>query len=355
MTQTLSSLLGGENTPLHDSGTGFNAIPQRDVIATPNPLATPLRPMNGSVATMTRPGATPLRTPRDTLALNTTYDLDADKIVLQKLRAGFASLPKPKNDFELVLPDEADEDEDMTEAEPLSVEDREEQDRKLRLAREAEELAALERRSQVLKRNLPRPKHFDPEILLAHVNAATDSIQAIIAREMMSLILHDASRYPLPDTVPAPPMTDFVEYSAADMASAQAEIAKEGAPPAISGYDWSDDETDDMDSILPSVIEAKVTSLAPQGNKLEKKLSLTLGGYQARQGTIEGKIKEVTEAIEQARIDLQVYRALQAGEQVAAPERVRSLVEEVEILERREREGQERFKKLAEMRAALQQ
>ena len=278
-------------------------------------------------------------------------------IVLQKLRAGFASLPKPKNDFELVLPDEADEDEDMTEVPPLSVEDREEQDRKLRLAREAEELAALERRSQVLKRNLPRPKHFDPEILLAHVNAATDSIQKIIAREMTSLILHDASRYPLPDTVPAPPMSDFVEYSAADMASAQAEIAKERAPPAISGYDsvWSDDEIDDMDSMLPSVIEAKVTSLAPQGNKLEKKLSLTLGGYQARQGTIEGKIREVTEAIEQARIDLQVYRALQAGEQVAAPERVRSLVEEVEILERREREGQERFKKLAEMRAALQQ
>jgi pre-mRNA-splicing factor CDC5/CEF1 len=354
MTQTQSSLLGGENTPLHDSGTGFNALPQRDVVATPNPLATPLRPVNGAA----RPGTTPLRTPRDTLALNANYGLDADKIAMQKLRAGFASLPKPKNDFELVLPDDTEDEDVMTEVEPQSVEDREEQDRKLRLAREAEELAALNRRSQVLKRNLPRPKHLNSEVLFAHVNAATDSIQKIIAQEMTALILNDASRYPIPDTVPTInlPMSDFVEYSPKEMASAQAEIAKEvSAPPSILGYDsvWSDDEFIDISSIPPSIIEAKLTASAPQGNKLEKKLSLTLGGYQARQGTLEGKIKEVTEAIEQARIDLLVYRSLQSGEEVAAPQRMTSLLEEVEILERREREGQERYKKLVEMRTDL--
>ena len=120
MTQTQSSLLGGENTPLHETGgTGFGALPQRDVIATPNPLATPLRPVNGSAA-LARPGATPLRTPRDTLALNENYGgVDAEKIALQKLRMGFANLPKPKNDFELVLPDE-DEDDRMMERRIIS-------------------------------------------------------------------------------------------------------------------------------------------------------------------------------------------------------------------------------------------
>jgi pre-mRNA-splicing factor CDC5/CEF1 len=353
MTQTQSSLLGGENTPLHDSGTGFNALPQRDVIATPNPLATPLRPVNGAA----RPGTTPLRTPRDTLALNTNYALDADKITLQKLRAGFASLPKPKNDFELVLPDDEEDEDVMADVEPQSVEDKEEADRKLCLVREAEELAALNLRSQVLKRNLPRPKHLNSEILLAHVNAAIDSIQKLIAQEMTALILHDASRYPLSDT--APPnaaMSDFVEYSPEEMTSAEAEITREvAAPPSIAGYDsvWSDDDSDDIGYIPASIIETKLTAAAPQGNKLEKKLSLTLGGYQARQGALEGKIKEVSEAIEQARIDLLVYRALQSGEEVAAPQRVTSLVEEVEILERREKEGQERYKKLAEMRTDL--
>jgi hypothetical protein len=149
---------------------------------------------------------------------------------------------------------------------------------------------------------------------------------------------------------------DFVEYSPEEMTSAEAEITKEIAtPPPIPGYDsvWSDDDSDDIGSIPASIIETKLTAAAPQRNKLEKKLLLTLGGYQARQGALEGKIKEVTEAIEQARIDLLVYRALQSGEEVAAPQRVTSLVEEVEILERREREGQERYKKLAEMRTDL--
>jgi hypothetical protein len=36
---------------------------------------------------------------------------------------------------------------------------------------------------------LPRPKHLNSEILLAHVNAATDSVQKIIAQEMTALIL----------------------------------------------------------------------------------------------------------------------------------------------------------------------
>ena len=109
----------------------------------------------------------------------------------------------------------------------------------------------------------------------------------------------------------------------------------------------------DVDSIPTSAIEAKLGKSAPVGNKLEKKLSLTLGGYQSRQGILSGKIKEVTEAIEQARIDLKVYRALQMGEQTTAPSRLSSLTEEVEILEERERKGQKWYKELSKLRGEL--
>ena len=351
MTQTQSSLLGGENTPLHESGgTGYGALPQRNVVATPNPLATPLRPVNGSA--VSRPGATPLRTPRDNLALNENYGgIDTEKIALQKLRTGFANLPKPKNDFELVLPDE-DEDEEMMEDEDLSAEDAEERDRKLKLAREAELLAALNRRSQVLQRNLPRPKHVNAETLYAEAQNTADRIQQYVAEEMARLILFDASRYPIPDATPPTAPTDFIEFSAEEMASARAEIAKEITPISLTGFDWEEDEVD-IDSIPTSAIEAKLGKSAPAGNKLEKKLSLTLGGYQSRQGILSGKIKEVTEAIEQARVDLEVYRALQVGEQTSAPLRVSSLMEEVEILEARERDGQRRYKELSELRGEL--
>ena len=79
LTETQSSLLGGENTPLQEGSgtTGFDGItPRRQQVSTPNPLATPFRQAGASGAgatpagSSTRPGATPLRTPRDNLAIN---------------------------------------------------------------------------------------------------------------------------------------------------------------------------------------------------------------------------------------------------------------------------------------------
>ena len=77
LTETQSSLLGGENTPLHEGSqsTGFDGIaPRKHVMSTPNPMATPLwqAGANGIAATPLRngPGATPMRTPRDKFAIN---------------------------------------------------------------------------------------------------------------------------------------------------------------------------------------------------------------------------------------------------------------------------------------------
>jgi pre-mRNA-splicing factor CDC5/CEF1 len=79
LTETQSSLLGGENTPLHEGSgtTGFDGIaPRKHQISTPNPMMTPFRQAgaNGVLATPARgaagPGATPLRTPRDNFAIN---------------------------------------------------------------------------------------------------------------------------------------------------------------------------------------------------------------------------------------------------------------------------------------------
>ena len=77
LTETQSSLLGGENTPLHEGSesTGFEGIaPRKHVMSTPNPMATPVRlaGVKGTAATplRNRPGATPLRTPRDNFAIN---------------------------------------------------------------------------------------------------------------------------------------------------------------------------------------------------------------------------------------------------------------------------------------------
>jgi len=166
MTAQQTPLLGDENADLHElvGRSGYEAAtPSGSVQATPNPLATPFRrPGGGEVEATPRsvrggpagaPGATPLRTPmRDSLAINTPYGerpvSETPREQKQRLRAaqsslqaGFASLPKPKNDFELVVPED-DDDEDMemdNGGVPLSVEDAAERDARI-AARKAEEL-----------------------------------------------------------------------------------------------------------------------------------------------------------------------------------------------------------------------
>jgi pre-mRNA-splicing factor CDC5/CEF1 len=346
MTQTQSSLLGGENTPQNESGgTCFGSLPEGNAVA---PLATPLRMVNGSAPPHL--GATPLRTPRDTLALKQTYGVDQEKATILKLRHGFASLPKPKNDFELVLPDDLSEDELEEE---LSAEDAEERDRRLRQTEQAEEQAAQGRRSQVLQRNLPRPKHVDFNHLLA-VAKESNPIQRIVAEEMARLVLYEASLYPLHDIVPPAPI-EFTEFSADEMGRACDEVRQE-LPTSIIGFDeetWAEFDDTNIDEIPSSAVEDKLIKSAPTGKKLETNLTLTLSGYQSRHSILVKKVKDVTEAIEQARIDLKVYQALQNGERVTAPLRVASLVDEVEILERQEREGQRRFKELDDVRGEL--
>jgi pre-mRNA-splicing factor CDC5/CEF1 len=172
--------------------------------------------------------------------------------------------------------------------------------------------------------------------------------------EMARLLLHDASRYPIPGTVAPKAPVNFVEYSTAEMSAARKEVAKSLSSQTTFPSDiWASYDSVNLDDTSSSSITETLTEFAPLRNKLEKKLTLTLGGYQARQGILSSKIKEVSEVIEQARIDLENYRTLQASERATVALRLNPLVEEVEMLERRERDEQRRFKELTEVRHEL--
>lgn len=207
LTQTQSSLLGGENTPLHEgsASTGFDGIaPRKQTIATPNPLATPLRAGAGGVgATPARPGQTPMRTPRDTFALNTEdgmstasatpRDMKLHNMALrQQVRHGLASLPKPKDtEWELELPEERAE---TTADTSVVEEDAAERDRREREIREAREALERRRQTQVIQRDLPRPTRVDVSSLLEGVE---DGPEGMIAREAAALMANDARKFPL--------------------------------------------------------------------------------------------------------------------------------------------------------------
>ncbi len=211
LTGAQSALLGGENAELHEGSgsTGFEgATPRKQTMATPNPLATPLRTgVNGVGATPRGSGQTPLRTPRDNFALNagdnemsliggTAKDMRLQELSMRhKLKQGLASLPKPKeSEWELEIPEDQREAASADELE----EDAEIRDERERAIREAQEQLERKRRTQVMQKELPRPEFVDIENLIRNASTVADPLESLIAKEAALLIANDAVRYPLP-------------------------------------------------------------------------------------------------------------------------------------------------------------
>ena len=382
LTETQSSLLGGENTPLHEGSgsTGFDGVtPRKYVVATPNPMATPMRQgPNGAVATPMRPsigaGATPMRTPRDNFSLNQDREVQlvgatpkdikrAESARKSQLQAQFAALPKPKElDFEIVAPDETaevDGNGDVTE------EDAEERDRRNRALQEAAEKAEFKRRTQVMQRNLPRPTVLDVDALFEATSAISDPIEAMIAKEKAHLIANDSLKYPVPGVKVGGSFKPLDTFDEEALSLARLEVAKElpqidrsndleafeASDYSLPGLDSYGDDEAANDRLLTDVfdsVQSRIMADAEAGNALEKKLLLHLGGYQKRAKTLRQKIVEAAEALEEERRKLDTFKNLQVAEDAALVRRVEKLREEVEDVRKREWEAQQRYKRTVE-------
>ncbi|PHH53855.1 Pre-mRNA-splicing factor cef-1 [Ceratocystis fimbriata CBS 114723] len=387
LTNIQSSLLGGENTPLAEgsSSTGFDsAAPRKQVVATPNPLATPLYTGNLN-ATPLRPGETPMRTPRDRFALNTEggslmpgatpHDMKVHNLaVRQQLKFGLASLPKPKeSEWELEIPEEqaisASTGDDL-------VEDAAEKDR-----RENERLRAIEalerrRRTQVMQNNLPRPLVYDCSAIAAVTKDANP--EELIAYETSLLVANDLAKYPVPGSTLIGKAPALIAILDADLENARMAIEAETQPLpdrevlrktfdsrnsnttllGLGCYD-SDDE-DEVDAVVRRAITSIQESLVDEAGrsaKLEKKLSLHLGGYQNRQKTLSANLAKATAAAREASNVLSAMKLLALSEETAINRRLAALREEVSVVSRREREAQEDYRRakgeLADLRAAV--
>ncbi|KAF4631912.1 hypothetical protein G7Y89_g6217 [Cudoniella acicularis] len=391
LTETQSSLLGGENTPLHEGvgSTGFDsATPRRQQMETPNPMATPFR-QNGIGQTPMRPpglpGATPMRTPRDTFALNadgemqlvgaTPKDLKlAEMAMKHRLKQGLASLPKPKDtEWELELPDEQQE---SLGVEELSEEDAEIRDRRNRQIQEAQEKLDFSRRTQVMQKNLPRASALDIDAMIKNASNISNPVLGAIEREAALLVANDALRYPIlgAKVRGTPQHVDTIDDDALAQARLQTirevpkEIAEQGPEvfqaawndansssllPGLSGY--GDDEIDEHQLLVEAFdnIQDDIVTAATAGNKAEKKLALHLGGYQNRAKTLRSKISEAAEALSKASMSLDAFRTLQINEEAAIQRRLEGLREEVGFVMKREREAQDSYRERKEELVSL--
>ncbi|CAL1703839.1 unnamed protein product [Somion occarium] len=385
MTITQTPLLGDENTPMHTGpagGTGFEgATPRHQVAFTPNPLATPLRAGAGDIAATPRDlqaGATPLRTPmRDSLSINPEGAVSfmpgatprhRESPAVRSLKSAFMNLPKPENNFELLVPEEEEAgDEARTR---LSEEDAAERDAKIRRLREEEERKALARRSQPVQKGLPRPANVDVETMLSRLDISDvglDEAAKLVHAELVQILEHDAISHPLPGTALPGAAKSAIQTelaSALGYPDANEDQLKEGIA-ALS-------RSEDMDESLswPQIRRTRVAfdptskswvdadSLSPEdrvaAGKAEKKLNVTLGGYQARHKALSKRITDAFDELKKTKLEYESFVRLRANETATGPLRVASLKEEVDKLERREHNLQGRYSELDSERRELE-
>ena len=426
MVTAQTPLLGDENTPLHPagaSGTGFeSATPRHQVSFTPNPLATPYRAADPSNvgATPREPGqvgATPLRTPmRDNLSINPDDEFSSvaqtprenrmrESASKRALRAGFMNLPKPENNFELMVPEDEEDEEAQR---PTKEEDAAERDAKLQRAREEEERKALARRSQAIKLGLPRPTNVNVEQLLEDLRLDDEDLpedlapaQRLVDAELVQLLHHDSLTYPLPGTShPGGTKSQYQMPRDQDIDEARLAVQRElasslGFPDAneeqtrqgVTALTKSEEVEDDFGwpsirsrlafdarqrryvdpaSLSPEDRIEGYSALLNEGRdlmtreagkiaKAEKKLNVTLGGYQVRSKALIQKVADLFGELQRGHVDYESFSRLRINENAAGPARVESLKEEVDRLARREKMLQDRYAELVSERRDVEE
>jgi len=89
-----------------------------------------------------------------------------------------------------------------------------------------------------------------------------------------------------------------------------------------------------------------MTKEASKAGKMEKKLGITLGGYQQRAQQITKRISIAFEEMQKNKMEHDSFSHLHRNESAVGPQRVASLREEVEKLEHREKMLQMRYSEL---------
>nr|AAL59389.1 CDC5 protein [Zea mays] len=418
--ESQTPLLGGDNPELHPSD--FSGVtPRKKEIQTPNPMATPLASPGPGITprismTPSREGhsfgLTPKATPlRDELNINEVEMQDNTKLELRRqaelrksLRSGFASIPQPKNEYQIVMPP-------ITEDEKEEAEEKIEEDMSDRLARErAEEQARhealLRKRSKVLQRSLPRPPAVSVEIIRQSLIRSGESrsrstfmpptsleqADELINEELLRLLEHDNAKYPLDEKTQkekkkgskrqqnggplVPEIDDFDEdelKEASSMVEEEIQYLRvamghenESFEDFVKAHDACQDDlmffptsnsyglasvagNADKISALQNEFETvkkRMDDEAKKASRLELKIKLLTQGYQIRAGKLWSQVQDTFKQMDTAATELECFQELQKQEHLAASYRIQNLSEEVSKQKALERTLQSRYGEL---------
>ncbi|KAI9264979.1 pre-mRNA splicing factor component-domain-containing protein [Phascolomyces articulosus] len=375
LTETQTPLLGGENTPMRSSqGTGFDGVtPRTNDIQTPNPLLTP------------RTENSVLSTPRSQVS---------EPAIKRAVREALSGLPAPRNEYEIRLPELESQQEKAESKDGKKVEDMYDVDKRNKEKAAAQEKDALERRSLVIQRGLPRPTRTPAKFW-----NVSSQIESLVQEEYLRLITHDMVKYPATGSKVTPGTASLgdlelveQEFTPKELADARREMedavkeelgleddadalaVKQALQKRTSDNEYNtmwDKEHDDVVLSaqlnrflkLDDVTEVKdilqgysktidnnrkvMIRQAAEAGKLEKKLDIRLGGYMGRSTALMNQINEAYEELETTMDEYVNYTNLQAMESAAVRVRVDNAEIEVDRLQSRNNMLQQKYKDLS--------
>ncbi|KAG5359124.1 Pre-mRNA-splicing factor CEF1 [Yarrowia sp. C11] len=295
-----------------------------------------------SLGGATPAGMTPLK--RDALGLAGSVEATPVSILRQKL----ASLPKPKNDFEITADEEEEEEGEKTvSGESLPV-DKGEERRLKNLAEEQERQEALKTRSQTLQRGLP----------LASVPEC--SYKDVIGTEVVALIREEELRFPnkgdsvalvhsefsLDELVQAESLIEMelMEEEVEEKETADIEVSVLPGTAAREGETTKEFKTR-VEIISDQLVDA-LTSLSETCQTEETALVDRFKAYAKRQATLAKKLASRWAQLEAVEIETAVFSELARMEEIAIEQRSAALQEEVDWLAKKERAAQDRYREL---------
>ncbi|XP_006882194.1 PREDICTED: cell division cycle 5-like protein [Elephantulus edwardii] len=381
LTNVDTPLKGGLNTPLHESD--FSGVtPQQQVVQTPNTvLSTPFRtPSHGPEGLTPRSGttpkpvtnATPGRTPlRDKLNINPedgmadysdpSYVKQMERESREHLRLGLLGLPAPKNDFEIVLPENAEKELEEHEVDDTYIEDAADVDARKQAIRDAERVKEMKRMHKAVQKDLPRPSEVNDTILRPlNVEPPLTDLQKseeLIKKERITMLHYDLLHHPYEPsgnkkgktvgfTTNNPEHVAYLEHNPYEKFSKE-ELKKVLYLPGQSRYTRANlaskkDRIESLEKRL-EINRGHMTTEAKRAAKMEKKMKILLGGYQSRAMGLMKQWNDLWDQIEQAYLELRTFEELKKHEDSAIPRRLECLKEDVQRQQDREKELQNRY------------
>jgi len=373
------------------------------------PLSTPIstpRLLESQRSTQLSGGRTPIR---DEMGINTPMSSSSSiggetprmerarqNLIRKQLNEQFSKLPKPKNDFELIVPSKEEDAELARENQGEAMEE-DAEDVRARERKQREEAEAMRKKlqSHAVQKDLPRPHTLEFDEILSQ---ATNDVEREIALEMISMMAYDAKKNPYPPSqafgkMEEPEVIEVValatntnhdtKYTLEELEEANKLIEEEMnvMMQKIKIKDLNNEfekvhdkiEKEEIGIIDPETkiltykpakslnkekkIEnlkqqlesnrAKMSKEAAKARKLEKRLGIILGGYQNRNQQLKKDINEQWKMLEQVTIEYEAYNDLKQNEEnVLISHREEELRKSVQELEQKENELQQKYRDL---------